>query len=121
MIAEYQFMKSLGGTRFARVTVESAPADSWTVIWDDSADPMWRRLFGAAIESGVNQAIAEARGCGCGPFAVRIVQVVSVAVDATEDAMTCAAAMAAWKSWGGNEAAVQFFHDGNWTVKFTPV
>lgn len=103
---------------FAQVTVCSEPSAASRVEWDDGLDGM-RRVWGADIEKGIEQAADAHRKGGGAAHSVRVVDVVDVPVDTRADAVRCAAAIAAWTSFGGDESAAGAALDaGGWKVVF---
>jgi hypothetical protein len=75
--------------------------------------------YGAAIREGVLAAAARFEQTGGTRQWVHVDEMVESMVDTTEDAVRCAATLAAWKSFGRDESeAVLSFQDGNWHVSF---
>jgi hypothetical protein len=119
MIIEHKFLRTKNGvTSFAAVGVSSRPSDELTIVWSDAASGL-RGAYETAAEEGVQLAAREHQRRGGQPQSVEIASIVETPVDTRSDAVRCAAALAAWKSWGHLEAeASVMFEDGAWKVTF---
>lgn len=119
MKGESRFFRTRGGlVAYAQVAVFSEPAAASTIEWPAKLETM-KRVWGQDVERGIQLAAAarEKRGGGC--HRIHVEQVVDIPADTKPDAMTCAAAIAAWKSWGGSEDDLSVTHDdGTWRVQF---
>jgi hypothetical protein len=118
MTSEYTFLQARGSSRFALVTVDS----------DESAE--WSLSFGPAIaltvpwcmesvRAGIDGARRHCQRAGGRPWRVTVAGVQVTPADTTEDALWCAAAIAAWKPWGQYEGSEELAFDGQrWSVSF---
>lgn len=120
MLIEHKFFRVKHGiASFAVVGVSSHPSAAHTISWSESASGL-RSAYGSAVEKGVRIAATEHERRNGPPHAVEIISIADAPADTKPDAVTCAAALAAWKSWGHAEAeAVVVFEDGEWRVTFT--
>lgn len=119
MTGEYRFLRHQGGvTAFARVSIESRPNDVWTTILDALPEGD-RAEYAAALEGGIDVAASAHTQRGGAPQIVAVTVLEQVFVDTKADAVRCAAAMAAWKSWDHPEAdGLIRFADGEWGITF---
>src|SRR5262245_20965150 len=116
--AEYRFMRTRDGiTAFAMIVVESNPSEEWKVSFSESLGAL-KELYGLAIEAGVKLAAEFHDKSGGTPQSVEIVSLTETASDTKSDAVMCAAALAAWKSWGHDENAVRVEYRNGWSVAF---
>lgn len=120
MRGDYRFMKSRNGILgFAAVSVESEPSTRWDIRWSDEADlQALRHVFGAAVEEGVRLAAVDHEKAGGAPQRVEILALGHNPADTRPDAVRCAAAVAAWKPWGHDDATARFQHEAEWAVTF---
>lgn len=119
MRSHYRFMRTREGiTRFAMVTVHAQVSSSWEIV----LDPSLGRLMDAqadAVRKGISAAANEYEKHGGKPHRVFVESIVETAADSSIDAIFCAAAVAAWKCLGGEEAeALISFADDKWHVTF---
>ena len=119
MTGEYRFLRTRSGvTAFASVALASQPSTAWDIAWSESAAQL-KRVYESAVEAGVRLAAHEHRRRGGKPESVTVVRLVETAADTKPDAVACAAAMAAWKAWGGSESEAKIVFDaGRWQVVF---
>jgi len=120
MVGEYRFLRSNGGMSFAAVRVESRPHKSWLIEWRSSLD-LPKKLYSSAVQAGLEFAAAEHSRRGGQPQRVEVLSLAEIAVATRADVVTCAAALAGWKSWGHDESdACVVFDEGEWKVVFPP-
>lgn len=117
MIGEYRFLRTRDGiTRFAKVTVEAEPGDEWKTSFDDSLGDLAGR-YGDVINEGICLAQERQTRLLGQRYHVQILSVVESLVDTSMDAVRCAAAAAAWKSFGHDESEISIsFREGQWIV-----
>lgn len=118
-MAEYRFLRTQDGvTRFARATVVSTESTAWSTAVDEAVEELGS-VFGHAIQSGLDLAVA-AQNQRKGPrHTVVVMSLVETAVDTSPDAVECAVAVATWKSFGGDEHDVSItFDGGRWKASF---
>jgi len=118
MKSSYKFLRVHQGLpRFAKITAASEPADDWCIFLEPEIDELWID----AVESGLRAAMAEQERLGARRFSITASSLVWSPVDTTEDAVRCAATVAAWMSFGNDAALVCVRMDGPfWTVSFDP-
>ena len=125
MRGECKFVRHRHGlTAFARVDVVARPEAVWSFPWE--VEPKTHGLyaipqhfFGNALESGLRAAAREHGARGGTPHCLTVVSTGCVPADTLEDAVACAATLAAWKALGHDEAeTVVEFVDGQWRVRF---
>jgi hypothetical protein len=119
LIAEHRFMRTRNGAvRFARVTISSEVAPEWSVSISGALDAL-QADYGEAIGRGVSLAVAEQTRRAGRSHRIEVLALVETLSDTTIDAVECAAAIAAWKSFGGEAGqATEYFEAGRWSVKF---
>ena len=112
-------MKSRNGAiRFARVTISSEVAPQWSVSLSGALDSL-QAEYGEAIRRGVSLALAEKTSRGGQNYRIEVVKLEATLSDTTNDAVECAAAIATWKSVGGEAGQFfEYFEAGRWSVKF---
>jgi hypothetical protein len=122
MRGEHKFVRTRGGILgFALVTLESEPSVTWQVVWHDEQElTALRAPFESAVDSGIKIAAAAHELRGGAPQRVEILAIGHNPADTRPDAVTCAAAIAAWKSWGQDPAQAQVEYLDGWTVAFGP-
>jgi hypothetical protein len=119
MSGAYRFLQTRDGkTAFALVRLESRPNYVWKTILGPGLEGVQAR-YGEALRNGIDAAaFAHAQRGG----AAQIVEVTALEyteADTRPDAVKCAAALAAWKSWNHPEAdAFVHYVDGEWSVSF---
>lgn len=118
-MAEFRFLRVIGGvTRFAKATVAAEPANEWRIGQSENVR-LLARVYGDAIDRGINAAITAHSSRGGAPYRVHVLEVIESAVDTSADAVECAVAVATWKSFGRDEAdAVLEALSGTWGVRF---
>lgn len=119
MKAECTFFETSGGVvAYARVVVSSEPAGEAKIVWRVQLEAM-ERVWRSDVERGIRLAATEHQKRGGTPHLVRVEEVVDVPADTKADAMTCAALIAAWKSWERSDAELEVAQrDGAWIVRF---
>lgn len=119
MNGEYRFLRSHGSTtRYALVRLTSEPASEWQTTIAPLPSRQAER-YGDAMRGGVELAMAEFKSRGGQPQRVHIEYLEESIVDTTPDAVTCAAALAAWKAWGLAESSTQLeFSVDMWSIRF---
>ena len=65
-------------------------------------------------------AIMEHEKRGGGPHHVEVAEFIDTHSDTTDDAVECAATLAAWESLGHKAGAGLRFEEGRWVVGFAP-
>jgi hypothetical protein len=118
-MGDYRFLRSRGGvTSFALVGIQSRPGATWQIHWDGRLAAL-SNVYGAAVRQGVMAAAHEHEFRGGSPQTVDVVSLIETASDTRPDAVECAAALAAWTTWGHPEAEarVEWLH-GRWKVSF---
>lgn len=122
MRGEYKFVRTRGGVLgFAIVTLESEPSVTWRVVWHDEDQlTALRAPFGSAVESGIKAAAEAHERSGGVPQRVEILAIGHNPADTRPDAVSCAAAIAAWKAWGHDPAQAQVEYTDGWKVAFAP-
>ena len=119
MLGEYRFLRTRGGTKFARVRVRSEADAAWNVSFEAAVGPFPVR-WSDAIREGIDHAVAHHERLGGHAHRVIVEEVQATTSDTTEDALSCAAAIAAWKSWGRDEESVRLAVAGDqWSVTFS--
>lgn len=120
MIGDYRFLRTRDGvTAFAHVRVKSQRNETWTLVWNEGLAAL-EGIYGPAVKAGVDLAAREHTKRGGEPQRVEVMSLMETAVDTRPDAVTCAAALAAWKSWDHSESETSvIFDDGRWEVLFT--
>lgn len=114
-MADYRFLETRQGTRFAKASVVSTPSDTWSSILDGSICA----IHGPAVRQGLALAFAEQDRRGGQKYAVVVTALVETAADTTSDAVECAIALAAWISFGAHERDVSVhFKEGTWKPVF---
>jgi hypothetical protein len=119
MATSYRFFRVKNGiSSFAIVEVSSRPSTKYDVFWCTSALSL-KEIYAPAVEEGIKLAADEHQKRGGQPQIVEIESIVEVLSDTQPDAVRCAAALAAWKSWGYSETEVSVVFDrGVWNVLF---
>ena len=119
MKAEFRFLRTHGGvTRFARVAVVSELAEGWTITLSYAPEEP-APIHGDAVREGISRATAEQERLKGPRYRIDVHALAESVVDTSADAVECAATVAAWKSFGRDEAAaVVYFGDGRWRVRF---
>ena len=120
MTASYTFRRTHGGvTSFARVTVSALEGAAWRIEWSEDARPL-RSVYGSEADAAIERAADALRARGGAPSAVRIDAIVETLADTKPDAVACAAAIASWKAWSGDESKANVERDdaGKWRVSF---
>lgn len=119
MKAEYRFLRTRNGiTRFARVAVLAESAEAWSVELGRSLGEV-AGLYGDALQEGIMTAAKEYEKIGGRCHRMVAESLVETASDTSPDAVRCAAAVAAWKSFGRDESeAVVSFGSNGWKVEF---
>lgn len=125
MFGKYRFLKTRNGrTNFARVAFESEQSVDWEVIypdkehidycyWDDIAYCKKDIEIGIGIAKEAHEALSEEF------FRIALTLLHINFVDFTPDTVQCAAAIAAWKSFGHSEDEVEIVReDDMWKVVF---
>jgi hypothetical protein len=122
VIAEYRFLQTRDGvTRFAKVTVVSTESPSWSNALSDSVREL-TAVYGEAIQSGLDQAIAEQNRRKGPRYSVVVTSLVETAVDSSPDAVECAVLVATWKSFGNGDRDVSIsFDGGRWNASFRSI
>jgi hypothetical protein len=124
MSGEHKILRAVpdGRVFFAKVGVESNPSSTWNVVW--GADvcgtlPPLTLIYREAVERGVMLAASRQDDLGEASYEVKIVTVLWTISDTRADVLTCAAALAAWKSWGHLESDASLsFADDQWAISF---
>lgn len=118
-MAEFRFLRVIGGvTRFAKATVAAEAASEWQTVQSENVRSL-ARVYGDAVERGVNAAVAAHRSGGGSPYRVHVLEIIESAVDTSADVVECAVAVATWKSFGHEEArALLEAASGTWAVRF---
>lgn len=119
MQAQHIFLRTHKGiTSFAAVSVRSHINDAWSTTWSAAAAPL-QRIYGEAVELGIRCATGEHERQGGEPHLIEVVSLEETPADTRADAVTCAAAVATWKSLGGAEGDVRIEMDdkGTWGAK----
>lgn len=119
MRAEYRFLRTHEGvTRFAKIAVVSKPASDWGVGLDSGLKEAGG-IYGDAIRRGLALAMAAQERRRGERHVIIVEELVETVVDTSMDSVECAAAMAAWKSFGmsENDARVEF-REGRWRIAF---
>ena len=114
MQSSYKFFKHRNGiSAFAEVAISSEPSSDFHVGW---ADDLVREEqdYRNAVREGVAQAARWHTDLGGEHASFTICRLVELRVDTKEDAVLCAAAMAAWKALGHPESEIEFVFDGTW-------
>ena len=119
MTGEYRFMRTRGGvTAFALVRVESSPNDVWVTVFGPQLEIVQSR-YREALRSGIELAAGAHTRRGGVPQLVEVTALEDSVVDTRSDAVKCAAALAAWKSWNHSEVeGTVEFAGGEWNVGF---
>jgi hypothetical protein len=120
MRAEHKFLRVRDGiAAFARVAVDSTPADEWSVTLGGAAATA-ADAYARALHSGVALAVAQQEALQGARHRVVVVEFVGPSlVDERFDATECAAAIAAWTSFGNREEDIAVLStDGRWTVSW---
>jgi hypothetical protein len=122
MKAEHRFLRTRDGiTRFARVTLSSEPAKSLEIHFAPSLGGLLS-AYHDALRAGISAAASQHEKLGGQWHRIHLVALAESAVDTSPDAVYCAAAVAAWKSFGRDEGdALVSFADGQWVVSFRTV
>jgi hypothetical protein len=117
----YRFLRTREGiTGFAKVEVSSRPSDKWAISWSVGLDEQMA-IYGETVTEAVMAAAAGHERLGGGRHSVQVDLLIESAVDTKADAVFCAAAIAAWKSWGRAEEDVSIAYvNGRWRVEFPP-
>ncbi len=120
-MVDYRFLRTFAGqTRFAKATVVSVASHTWSVELSKQVGEL-APLYGSAIASGVERAVAEQNRRKQPPYTVSVLNIVESPADTSADAIECAVAVAAWKSFGGEEQDISIdFEEGRWKVSFKP-
>ncbi len=114
-MADYRFLETRGGARFAKASVVSTPSETWSCVLDASVCA----VHAPAVRQGLALAIAEQDRRGGQKYAVVVTALLETAADTTSDAVECAVALAAWKSFGAGEEDVSVHFDaGTWRPVF---
>lgn len=118
-MAEYRFSRTRDGvTRFAEATVVSTVSQTWETAFSSAVKEL-NALYGQAIRNGVDLAIAEQNRREGPSYTVVVTSLVETVVDTSPDAVECAVAVAAWKSFGKDDQDVSIRFDGGlWKVSF---
>lgn len=107
-----------GVTSFAVVEVSSRPSDERMIVWGAATSHL-KEMYDTAVDQGVEVAAQEHERRGGQPQRVEVVSLTDNPADTRPDAVACAAAIAAWKSWGHPEGdASVVFEEGAWKVAF---
>ena len=120
MRSDFRFLRTRNGvTRFAAVTLTANDAEVWSVGIDASmADAVDRH--GDPLRDGVLIAAKAHERLGGRRHSVVIEALEETVVDTSPDAVRCAAAMAAWKSFGRDESNAHISYGPNgWEIHFT--
>jgi hypothetical protein len=119
MKAEYKFLRTRDGTTsFAKIDLVSEPSPAWGVTWSSSIVHA-KSTFGDAVERGIRVAASAHEKAGGAPQSVEVVALADTVSDTRTDAVVCAAALAAWSSWGHPESdVIVAYQDGEWRVLF---
>jgi len=122
MIGTYRFLRTRNGvTAFARVELEATPDEQWTLEWSPAAREL-RAEYEEDVWAGVESARSAHESRGGGPARMVVLRVIESPVDTTSDAMTCAAAKAAWAALGQDQNRARLRHDGvRWIVDFDAI
>jgi hypothetical protein len=116
MRATHKFFKHKNGkSAFAVVGIEAVPADEVTITWSPEL-AFAEKEYSPAVTEGINKAIRwhSERGGGLSTFT--ITEFTELYVDTKPDAVSCAAAAAAWKALGHDETLLNFEFQENWIV-----
>lgn len=119
---DHKILQSVSDGRifFAKVGVVSSPSNVWTIVWSADLNELYH-VYRDAAEQGVRLAAARQDDLGGASYEVEIVSVLETPSDTRADVVTCAAAMAAWKSWGHLESEASLsFEDDQWRISFEP-
>ena len=119
MKVQYRFMRTRGGvTKFARITLVSSPAEEWDLWFGPAAEELGAS-HEAAVRSGIAAATRRQDSLGGPRHRIEIEALEQTLADASIDAIECAAAIAAWMSFGHDEADVSVVHAADrWQVAF---
>jgi hypothetical protein len=121
MKGDYRFVRA-SACVFARVAVQSEPSVVSRIEWADDLDVETARAktaWGSDIESGIAHAMAAHDARGGASQTITILSARYMSADTTGDQMTCAAAIATWKSLGYSETEARIERNGNlWRVIF---
>ena len=120
MHAKHKFFKTRNGiTSFAVVSVRSEVCPAWSTTWAPTAVP-FQQVYSDAVKLGVQRAAEEHEKRGGAPHLIEVISIEDAPSDARLDAVTCAAAVAAWKSLGRaeNDIYIDVDDEGRWRVTF---
>jgi hypothetical protein len=120
MTGDHKFVQTKDGVLgFAVVSLDSHPNERWEVAWhDDDQLEALRRVFGPAVEAGIRLAAAAHDKHGGPPQMVEVLSIGHNPADTRSDAVVCAAAMAAWKSWGHDPNLASVEYEQGWRISF---
>ena len=111
-------MKSNPGTRFAKTRVASEPASEWSIALSPDLHSLPQELR-EALRAGAALALAAQARLGRRSHRIEVLSLAETVSDSTVDAVECSAAIATWKSLGGEEAsALLSFAADRWSVSF---
>lgn len=118
-MAEYRFLRTRdGATTFAKVCVVAAASETWSIALDETV----RRaaaVYRDAVVAGLKIAMEEQDKRKGHRFSVVATDLTETAADTTADAVECAAVVAAWKSFGGEEDDILLrYSDRGWKACF---
>lgn len=121
MKAAHRFLRTRAGqTAFAHVSVESEAREVWSVQWLPNLAGL-EAAYGAPVADGISVAARAHELTGGLPQRVVIRELTEVVVDTQLDAVRCAAAVAAWKSWAHEESeAIAEYSPEGWRIAFKP-
>lgn len=115
MRSDYKFIRH--GRRisaYARVVLESTPAAESAVVWAPELSG-YRKIYGVQVEEGIRAALTAAGGA----WLVTVELIHDAPADTMPDHVRCAAALAAWTSFGHSDSEVLVEERGEtWSVSF---
>lgn len=118
-MAEYRFLQTRNGAvTFAKISVVSSASEAWVVVMGEAVK-VAEVAYGQAILDGLKIAMEEQDKRNGPRFSIVVNELVETVADTTADAVECAAAVAAWKSFGGEEDDIVLrFGGGRWQAFF---
>ena len=117
MKATYKFFKYKAGiSSFAVVGLEAVSSSKTGVVWLPELVE-YERTYSNAVAGGVAAAMKHHMTRGGAPSSFIVTEFTELIVDTKEDAVCCAATVAAWKALGHDESEIVFEFDGHWKAK----
>ena len=120
MKATYKFFKYKAGiSSFAVVGLETVSSSETGVVWSTKLVE-YERTYSDAVAEGVAAAMKHHITRGGAPSSFIVTEFTELIVDTKEDAVCCAATVAAWKALGHDESEIVFEFDGHKGADISP-